>query len=94
MQAQVEEDVRLSLQTLRAATEETRVADQAVNLAKKELTMARDRYATGVGDNIQLLSAQTSLDRALEGQVNAWAHWDIARVNLATALGHMQDFKS
>ncbi len=31
-------------------------ADKAVELAKKELTMARDRYAAGVGDNIQVLS--------------------------------------
>lgn len=93
MQAQVEEDVRLSLQILAAAIDEVRVSNQAVDLAQKELTMARDRYAAGVGDNIQLLSAQTSLDRALDGQVDTFAHFDTARVNLATALGHMQDFK-
>ncbi len=93
MQNQVEEDVRLSLQTLVAEMEETRTADKAVDLAKKELTMARDRFSAGVGDNIQLLTAQTALDRAFDDQVDAFARYDTARVNLATALGHTTEFK-
>ena len=90
---QVEEDVRLSLQTLAAEIEETRTADKAADLAHKELRMARDRFSAGVGDNIQLLSAQTALDRAMDDQVEAFARYDTARVNLATALGRIADFK-
>jgi len=91
--AQVEEDVRLSLQTLTAEIEETRTADQAVDLSQKELKMAKDRFAAGVGDNIQVLNAQTALARALDDQVDAFARYDTARVNLAAALGHMQEFR-
>jgi outer membrane protein TolC len=91
--AQVEEDVRLSLQTLTAEIEETRTADQAVDLSRKELKMAQDRFSAGVGDNIQVLNAQTALARALDDQVDAFARYDTARVNLAAALGHMQEFK-
>ncbi len=72
MLVQVEEDVRLSLQTLTAEQEETRVADKAADLARKELTMARDRFGAGVGDNIQVLSAQTALDQALDDQVQCF----------------------
>ena len=69
--AQVEEDVRLSLQTLSAEIEETHTADQAVGLSRKELKMAQDRFSAGVGDNIQVLNAQTALARALDDQVDA-----------------------
>ncbi len=90
---QVEEDVRLSLQTLEAEIQETHIADQVVQFAQRELKMARDRYGAGVGDNIQLLSAQDVLDRALDDQVDALARYDTARVNFATSLGQMENFK-
>lgn len=91
--AQLEEDVRLSLETLTAEITETTTADQAVALAQKELQFAKDRFSAGVGDNIQVLNAQTALERSLDDQVNAFARYDIARVNLAAALGHVQEFK-
>jgi outer membrane protein TolC len=90
---QVEEDVRLAIQTLTAEVDETRTADQALALAQKELKFAQDRFSAGVGDNIQVLNAQTALARALDDQVDAFARYDTARVNLAAALGHMQEFK-
>jgi outer membrane protein TolC len=93
MQAQVEEDVRLALQTLMAAFEETRAADQAVSLAQKELRMAQNRFSAGVGDNIQVLSAEAALDRAQDDQVNATARYDTARVNFALATGQMEAFR-
>jgi len=91
--AQVEEDVRLALETLTAEFDETRTADQTVGLAQKELKFAQDRFSAGVGDNIQVLNAQTALARALDDQVDAFARYDSARVNLAAALGHVQEFK-
>ena len=93
VRAQIEEDVRLALQNLTAEIQETQTADQAVTLAQRELKMARDRYAAGVGDNIQLLTAQDALDRALDDQVDAVARYDTARVNLAAALGQMETFQ-
>jgi len=90
---QVEEDVRLSLQTLAAEIQETQTADKAVSLAQTELKMARDRFGAGVGDNIQVLNAQTSLARALDDQVDAFARYDTARANLAAALGHAETFE-
>ena len=90
---QVQEDVRLALQTLTAEIQEAHTAEQAVALAQTELKMARDRFGAGVGDNIQVVTAQTSLARALDDQVNALARYGQARVNLASALGHAQQFK-
>lgn len=93
VRAQVEEDVRLALQALSAEIQETETADKAVQLAQTELKMARDRYSAGVGDNIQLLTAQDVLDRALDDQVDAVARYDTARVNFAAALGQMETFR-
>jgi outer membrane protein len=90
---QIEEDVRLAVQTLQAENDEVTTANQAVQLAQKELTMARDRFSAGVGDNIQLLTAEDALDRALDDQVNALARFDTARINFASALGQAQRFQ-
>jgi outer membrane protein TolC len=92
VRAQIEEDIRLALQNLAAETQETQTADKAMALAQTELKMARDRYGAGVGDNIQLLSAQDVLDRALDDQVDALARYDTARVNFASAQGQMETF--
>lgn len=91
--AQVEEDVHVSHENLNAAAEELTSTALEVQLAQKELTLARDRFAAGVGDNIQLLSAQTALETARESQVNALASYHIARVNWALALGTVSAFK-
>jgi outer membrane protein TolC len=93
LKIQVETDVRLALQELSASTEETRTAEQALKLAQTELKMARDRYSAGVGDNIQVLSAQASLAGAEDDQVTALAHYDVARANLAAALGRIQELR-
>lgn len=90
--AQVEEDVRLSAETLMAAREELTATQSEIALAERELTMARDRFAAGAGDNIQLLSAQTSLEAARESRLNAQAGYAVAGANWALALGDMKQF--
>jgi outer membrane protein len=90
---QVEEDVRLALDTLTEETEEVKTTALAVNLAERELQMARDRYAAGAGDNIQVTSAQTSLAEAKDQDVDALARFNTARINLAMSLGQVQQFQ-
>jgi len=89
---QVEEDVRLALQSLTAEGEGVRTADTQVTLAERELKLAHDRYAAGVGDNIQVVSAQTSLAGARQARVVAQARYADAQANLAMALGQMRTF--
>jgi outer membrane protein TolC len=92
-EAQAEEDARLSVKTLGAEQEEVQSADLAVHLAERELKMARDRFSSGVGDNIQVIEAQASLARAREEQVEALARYSTARASLAAALGQAQKFQ-
>jgi TolC family type I secretion outer membrane protein len=92
MRVQVEQDVRLALKQLNAAVEQVATAQEALELAQSELDMAQDRFSAGIGDNVELVNAQTSLSEARAERVNALAQYNNARINLALALGHMRTF--
>ncbi|HJY29211.1 MAG TPA: TolC family protein [Pyrinomonadaceae bacterium] len=93
VRGQVEEDVRLALTTLRTAAVQVRAAEESVTLAQRELEMARDRFRAGVGDNLEVITAQTSLANARVAQVTALAQHNAARLNLAAALGRAETFR-
>jgi outer membrane protein TolC len=93
VRGQVEEEVRLALSGLRTAAAEVRAADESVRLAERELEMARDRFRAGVADNLEVVSAQTSLANARDAQVRALAAYNAARLNLAASLGRAQAFR-
>jgi outer membrane protein len=89
---QVEEDIRTALRTLSAEKDDVDAAETRKELAERELTLARNRYGTGAGDNIQVVSAQASLADALKAWTDARARYASARVNVAAALGHARSF--
>jgi outer membrane protein TolC len=93
VRGQVEEDVRLSLAALRTTVERVRAADEGVTLAQRELDMARDRFSAGVADNLEVVSAQSSLANARAAQIEALAVYNAARLNLASALGRAETFR-
>jgi outer membrane protein TolC len=93
IRGQVEEDVRLALSTLRTAAAQVRSANENVRLAQRELEMARDRFRAGVGDNLEVVTAQTALANASDAQVTALTQHNAARLNLASALGFAQTFR-
>jgi outer membrane protein TolC len=51
------------------------------------LTQARDRFAAGVTDNIEMVQAQQSLSAAQENLISAVYAHNLAKVALARALG-------
>ena len=93
IRGQVEEDVRLALTTLRTAAAQVRAADESVILAQRELEMARDRFKAGAGDNLEVVTALTSLANARDARVTALAQHNAARLNLAAALGGAETFR-
>jgi outer membrane protein TolC len=92
VRGQVEEDVRLALVALRTAAVQVSAADESMRLAERELEMSRDRFRAGVTDNLEVITALTAVANAREAQTNALARYNMARVNLAAALGHAQTF--
>jgi len=93
IRGQVEEDVRLAIATLRSTTIQVRAADESVTLAQRELQMASDRFKAGVANNLEVVTAQTSLANARDAQVTALAQHNAARLNLAAALGRAEAFR-
>ena len=90
---EVEEDVRVAMTTFNTAAAQVRAANESVRLAQRELEMARDRFGAGVGDNLEVVSAQASLAQATQAQVSALAQHNAARLNFATALGRAEAFR-
>jgi outer membrane protein TolC len=63
------------------------VARDNLDLADRTLVQARDRFAAGVTDNIEVVQAQESLAAANQSMIaSVYAH-NLAKVSLARAVG-------
>ena len=87
---QVTLEVRNALLTLESSTQQIFVAEKGMELALKELTFARDRFAAGLGTNIEVTNAQTSVARARDNHIEALFRFNASRINLARAKGEIE----
>ena len=87
---QIALDVKASLLNLDSARSEVQVANLGVELAKEEVSQARDRFRAGVANNIEVISAQDSLARANDNQILALYRFNQARADFARAVGQME----
>jgi len=92
MQTQVEEDVRLALQTLTTQTAQVKAAGEALRLSSQEVVLAKDQYTNGVGNNIAVVDAQATLENSRQAYVTALVQYHMARVNYYSALGRTESF--
>ncbi len=89
---QVEEDVRLAVQALETSTSQVKAAQEELDLATEQENLAKDQYAEGVANNIELIDAHTVLERARESYVTVLAKYHMTRVNYYSAIGHVRSF--
>jgi len=61
-----------------------------VDLARSEVSQARDRFEAGVANNIEVITAQDELSRANDNQIAALYRYNQARADLAHATGQME----
>lgn len=87
---QVTLEVRSALLTLDSSTQQVAVSEKGLELALKELTFARDRFAAGLATNIEVTNAQTSVARARDNQIEALFRFNASRINLARAKGEIE----
>jgi outer membrane protein TolC len=87
MRAQIYYDVRVAFSDLRATGEQLQVATRSRELAGQELTQARDRFAAGVANNLEVVQAQESVTTADEQYIDALLGFDVAKAVLARSLG-------
>jgi outer membrane protein TolC len=93
VRAAVEKDVRQALLNVKTREEQVRSAESAVTLATRELELAKDRFKNGVADNTEVVTAQTALENARRIFVSSLAAFNVARLNLASASGHVEKFR-
>jgi len=87
----IAQDVKTATARLDAALQEVKVADDGLNLAKEEVTQARDRFEAGASDNIEVVTAQDTLARAYDDQISALFKVNQAKADLARSVGHIED---
>jgi len=87
LKEQIELDVRLALDALRSADEQVKVAKEGLELAEAELTQARRRYEAGVAIGVEVTDGQSRLERARDNQTTALFNYNLARIDLAQAMG-------
>jgi len=90
LKEQIELDVRLALDELHSADDEVKVAKDGLELAQNELTQARRRYDAGVAISLEVTDAQTRLERARDNQTAALYNYNVARLDLAQAMGKVR----
>jgi outer membrane protein TolC len=86
----IAQDVKTATARLDAALQEVKVADDGLNLAKEEVTQARDRFEAGASDNIEVVTAQDTLARAYDDQISALFKVNQAKADLARSVGHIE----
>jgi outer membrane protein TolC len=87
LQGQIDQEVRSALLDLNSAADQVAVAESNVDLANQTLTQARDRFAAGVTDNIEVVQAQESVSNAQQNFISSVYAHNLAKVALARALG-------
>src|SRR5580700_6584505 len=90
LKEQIELDVRLALDSLQSADQQVKVAQEGLDLANNELTQARRRVDAGVAISVEVTDAQTRLERARDNQTDAIYNYNLARLDLAQAMGRVR----
>ncbi|HKW27388.1 MAG TPA: TolC family protein [Terriglobales bacterium] len=87
MRGRIEYEVRAAFLDLKTAADQVNVAGSSVDLATQQLGQARDRFAAGVTDTIEVVQAQEALAAANDNYISALFAHNLAKLSLARALG-------
>lgn len=87
LRGQIDQDVRDAFLDLKSTADRVSVAKSSVQLATQTLQEARDRFASGVTDNIEVVQAQESLASANESYIASLYSYNLAKISLAKSMG-------
>ncbi len=90
VRGRVDYDVRNAFLDLESAADQVVVAQSNVSLAAETLTQARDRFAAGVADTVEVTQAQESVATANNDYISAVYSHNLAKVTLARSLGEAE----
>ena len=87
LRAKIDQEVRDAYLDLESAAQEVSVEKSAVALATQNLQQSRDRFVSGVTDNIEVVQAQDALAVASDGYIASLYSHNVAKISLARAIG-------
>lgn len=90
LKARIGFEVRGAMLDLKSASERVEVNQSAVDLAKEQDLQARDRFAAGVANNLEVVQAQEALARANDSYISSLYSYNVAKVFLARAIGETE----
>ncbi len=90
LRGQIDYDVRTAFLDLQAAKEQVAVARENVDLANENLERSKERFSAGVTDSVEVVQAQQSLSSANDQYIASLYSHNLAKLQLARALGVAQ----
>jgi outer membrane protein TolC len=80
-------DIRNAFLDLQATQEQFDVASRARTLAAQQLEQARDRFAAGVTNSVEVVQAQQAVAASSERYITALYGFNVAKALLARGIG-------
>jgi len=87
LKGRVDADVRTAFLDLTAAASQEAVAESNRQLAADTLAQARDRFAAGVADTVEVVQAEEAVAAAEQDRIAALFAHNLAKASLARAMG-------
>lgn len=87
LRGQIDYDIRTAFLDIKSAEDQVQVAKSNVDLADESLTQSRDRFTAGVTNTVEVVQAQQAVADANENLISAQFQYNVAKVELARALG-------
>ena len=83
-------EVRTAYIDMASAGDRTGVARNTIDLAERQLTQARDRFAAGVASNLEVVQAQEAVAVANESYIASLFAYNSAKASLARSMGNAE----
>lgn len=87
LRGRIDYEIRSAYLDYEAATKQLQVATQARDLARQQLAQSRDRFGSGVTNNIEVIQSQDAEATAEENYISSLFAHNFSKLALARALG-------
>lgn len=87
LRGRMEFEIKTALLDIEAAASQLEVTRKSAQLAEIALSQARERFAAGINDNLEVIQAQQAVAAAQEALVSSQYQHNLAKLLLARAIG-------
>jgi outer membrane protein TolC len=87
LRGRIDAEIRTAFLDLNSAASQVKVADSNRTLAADTLQQARDRFAAGVADTVEVVQAQESVAAAEQDYIGSLYTHNLAKATLARSMG-------